>query len=238
MRAAAVKAAAAVVWYLPVAPHLGGGGQCRWVAAVTGFALAPDLDHPGSTAARMWGTVTRLTARAVGAVVGHRGATHQVAAVGVVGAVVWLATSGRVAPAAAWLAAYLGIADPASVGAAAGHAALLAVVAVAVGLALAALRVPALPNFGLSWLTAALAARMDVPLVWLPWAAALGVAAHLAGDAITKRGLPGPAGRRVGPRLITTGGRAETVVCLALAAVIAAYPFRVHLAALIEGAIT
>ena len=140
--------------------------------------------------------------------------------------------------AAAWLAAHLGIADPASVGAASGHAALLAVVAVTVGLALAAMRVPALPNFGLSWLTAALAARMDVPLVWLPWAAALGVAAHLAGDAITKRGLPGPAGRRVGPRLITTGGRAETVVCLALAAVIAAYPFRGHLAALIEGATT
>ena len=47
------------------------------------------------------------------------------------------------------------------VGAAAGHAALLAVGAVTVGLALAVLRVPALPTVGLSWLGAALAARLD-----------------------------------------------------------------------------
>lgn len=231
----ALSGVAAGVWSLPVAPVDGVAGSVAWVAACAGFALAPDLDHPGSTAARMWGPVTRLTARAVGAVVGHRGATHQVAAVGVVGAVVWLATSGRVAPAAAWLAAHLGIADPANVGAAAGHAALLAVGAVTVGLALAALRVPALPNFGLSWLTAALAARLDVPLVWLPWAAALGVAAHLAGDAITKRGLPGPAGRRVGLRVIRTGGPAETLICCGLALAIAAYPFRGYIAAFIEG---
>ena len=80
--------------------------------------------------------------------------------------------------------------------------------------------------------------QLPVPLVWLPWAAALGVAAHLAGDAITKRGLPGPAGRRVGPRMIRTGGPAETLVCCGLALAIAAYPFRGHLAAFIEGATT
>ena len=77
-----------------------------------------------------------------------------------------------------------------------------------------------------------------LPLAWLPWAVALGVAVHIAGDAITKQGLPGPRGSRVGPRLITTGGTAETVVCIILAAAIAAYPLRGHLAALIEGAIT
>ena len=70
-----------------------------------------------------------------------------------------------------------------------------------------------------------------------PYTAAASSDLSWFGDAITKQGLPGPRGRRVGPRLITTGGRAETVVCLALAAVIAAYPFRGHLAALIEGAI-
>ena len=87
------------------------------------------------------------------------------------------------------------------------------------------------------WLTAGLTHRLDVPLAWLPWAAALGVAAHLAGDAITKQGLPGRGGRRVGPRLITTGGTAESVVCIILAAAIAAYPFRGHLAALTKGLI-
>ena len=108
----------------------------------------------------------------------------------------------------------------------------LLVVAVTVGLALAALRLPWAMNLTLAWLAAGLTHRLDVPLAWLPWAAALGVAAHLAGDAITKQGLPGRGGRRVGPRLITTGGRAETVVCLILAAAIAAYPLRGHLAAL------
>ena len=39
------------VWSLPVAPIVGVAGSVVWVAATTGFALAPDLDHPASTAA-------------------------------------------------------------------------------------------------------------------------------------------------------------------------------------------
>ena len=206
---------AAGVWSLPVAPVDGVAGSVAWVAACTGFALAPDLDHPASTAARMWGPVSQGPARLVGALCGHRGATHRVAAVAVVAVVVWAAASRALGPVP-----------------------YMAVVAVTVGLAAAAARVPWLINLGVAWLTAALAWRVDAPVAWLPWAAALGVTAHLAGDAITKQGLPGPRGSRVGPRLITTGGRAETIVCLALAAAIAAYPFRGHLAAFIEGATT
>lgn len=229
---------AAGVWALPVAPIVGAAGSVVWVAATTGYALSPDLDHPASTAARMWGPVSQGPAKLIGSVFGHRGATHRVAAVAAVGVAVWAATTGRAAPLAADIARHLGHARPAEVGNSVGDGAYLLVVAVTVGLALAALRLPWVMNLTLAWLTAGLTHRLDVPLAWLPWAAALGVAAHLAGDAITKQGLPGPRGSRVGPRLITTGGRAETVVCLALAAVIAAYPFRGNLAALIEGAIT
>ena len=229
---------AAGVWTLPVAPVSGAAGSVVWVAACTGFALAPDLDHPASTAARMWGPVSQGPARLVGALCGHRGATHRVAAVAVVAVVAWAATSGRVAQLAAAVARAAGSARPSEVWQVVGAGAYLLVVAVTVGLAFAAARLPWPVNLTLAWLTAGLTHRLDLPLGWLPWAAALGVAAHLAGDAITKQGLPGPRGSRVGPRLITTGGRAETVVCLALAAVIAAYPFRGHLAALIEGATT
>ena len=228
---------AAGVWTLPVAPVSGAAGSVVWVAATTGFALAPDLDHPASTAARMWGPVSQGPARVIGSVFGHRGATHRVAAVAAVGVAVWAATAGRVAPLAADIARHFGHARPAEVGQVVGVGAYLFVVAVTVGLAFAAARLPWPVNLTLAWLTAGLTHRLDLPLAWLPWAAALGVAAHLAGDAITRQGLPGPRGRRVGPRLITTGGRAESVVCLALAAVIAAYPFRGHLAALTKGLI-
>ena len=44
---------AAGVWSLPVAPVSGAAGIVVWVAATTGYALSPDLDHPASTAARM-----------------------------------------------------------------------------------------------------------------------------------------------------------------------------------------
>ena len=71
---------AAGVWSLPVAPITGAAGSVVWVAAVTGFALAPDLDHPASTAARMWGPVSQWPAKIIGSVFGHRGATHRVAA--------------------------------------------------------------------------------------------------------------------------------------------------------------
>ena len=229
---------AAGVWSLPVAPVDGVAGSVVWVAACTGFALAPDLDHPASTAARMWGPVSQGPARVIGSVFGHRGATHRVAAVAAVAVVVWAATSGRVAPLAADIARHFGHARPVQLGQVVGDGAYLLVVAVTVGLALAALRLPWVMNLVLSWLAAGLTHRLGLLLPWLPWVAALGVAAHLAGDAITVQGLPGRGGRRVGPRLITTGGTAESVVCIILAAAIATYPLRGNLAALIEGATT
>ena len=53
------------------------------------------------------------------------------------------------------------------------------------------------------------------PLAWLPWAVALGVAVHIAGDRVP-------------------GHREPIAVALCLAA-LAAWPYRAHLGALIEG---
>lgn len=212
---------AAGLWTLPVAP-VAGPAAVAWVGVVSGYALAPDMDHPASTSARMWGPVSQGPARVVGAVVGHRGATHTVFAAGVAGVVVWAATTGAAVHA---------------VGPQAATVAYVAVVAVTFGLAFAACRMPWAVNLPVSWGLAAATYQAGLPLGWLPWAATLGVAAHLAGDAITRQGIPNPFGRgRVGPRLITTGSAAETVVCIFLAAAIAAYPLRGHLAAVIERA--
>lgn len=64
---------------------------------------------------------------------------------------------------------------------------------------------------------------------------ALGVAAHIAGDYLTRGAMPGRGRTRWG---IRTGGPAEAVVCVLLAAVVVAYPFRGILAAYLQGVIT
>lgn len=226
---------AAGVWTLPIAPVNGPAWQAAWVAAAAGYALAPDVDHPGSTAARMWGPVSRVPARLVGSTFGHRQATHRRVGVVVVAVFVWATITGRVAPVASRVAAHYGATDPNHVGAVAGEVLLVVTVAVTCGLVLAACRAPALVNVTVSWVAAPAVVASGQPLGWLPWAASLGVAAHLAGDSITRQGLPGRRGKRVGLRFMTTGGHAETVVCFVLAATIAAFPFRAHLGALIQG---
>lgn len=192
--------------------------QAVWVAACAGYALAPDFDHPGSSAARMWGPFTRWPARAVNAAFGHRGETHRLAAVAAVAALVWVAS---------W--------HPAA------HA---LVVAVTVGLALTAFA-PWLPRwitdpptcFGLSWVAAGLTHHAGWAAWWLPIPAALGVLTHIVGDSLTKDGAPTRTGRW-GLRLFRTGGPAEAVVCVILAALIAAYPYRGVIAAHLEGLTT
>ena len=43
--------------------------------------------------------------------------------------------------------------------------------------------------------------------------------------------------QRVGPRLFRTGDPGEAIVCILLTAAIAAYPYRDHLAAQLQGVI-
>jgi len=64
---------------LPVAPVSGPAAQTVWVLALGGASLIPDLDTSGSTAARMWGPITRPLGAAIGALAqGHRQGTHDV----------------------------------------------------------------------------------------------------------------------------------------------------------------
>lgn len=186
---------------LPWAPVQGTVAQVAWVAAAGGFAMLPDLDQRGSTISRMWGPLTDLPSGVVGAVArGHRWGTHDV----VLGPLVF----GMLALAASrtyWSS--------------------LLLLALAVGLALRALHfvVPGraentvagnlLMSSGSAWL---LLEHGPSP-VWLPWAVAVGVLAHIAGDFLTKEGVPVPVfwllrRARLAPIHLRTGAGVEKVL--------------------------
>ncbi|HJX44257.1 MAG TPA: metal-dependent hydrolase [Geodermatophilus sp.] len=161
---------------LPWAPVDGTVAQVAWVAAAGGFAMLPDLDHSGSTVSDMWGPATDVPSGAVGRLAGgHRWGTHD--------ALLAPVAFGAVALAAANL-----------------YWSSLVVMALAIGLALRALHfvIPGraentvvgnlLLSFGGAWLLLSNTAQPT----WLPWAVALGVLTHIAGDLITKQGVPLP----------------------------------------------
>ena len=228
---------AAALWTLPVAPINGVAGSVAWVAATAGYAMAPDLDHGKSAAARMWGPVSRTASWFIQETLGHRGATHHPFAFGVTWFLMWLALAGHLVPWIEWALTVWGVDSAARFAGFAGDAAWFTVVAVSVGLAFAAVRVTGWLNLVSSVLVAAFIHALDLPLTWLPWAAAFGVAAHLLGDFITKRGLPWFGGRRIRLPLvsITTGKAAETLITGLLACVILiSPPVRVFYAHLIR----
>ena len=161
---------------LPWAPVDGTVAQVAWVAAAGGFAMLPDLDHSGSTVSDMWGPVTDVPSGAIGRLAGgHRWGTHD--------ALLAPVAFGAVALAAANL-----------------YWSSLVVMALAIGLALRALHfvIPGraentvVGNLGLSFGGAWLLLSNTAQPTWLPWAVALGVLTHIAGDLITKQGVPLP----------------------------------------------
>jgi membrane-bound metal-dependent hydrolase YbcI (DUF457 family) len=161
---------------LPWAPVEGTVSQVAWIAAAGGMAMLPDLDHSGSTVSDMWGPVTDVPSGAIGRLAqGHRWGTHD--------AVLAPVAFGALALAAAnafWSS--------------------LLLMALAIGLALRALHfvIPGraentvVGNLVLSWGAAWLLLDHMPQPAWLPWAVALGVLTHIAGDAITKQGVPVP----------------------------------------------
>jgi len=186
---------------LPWAPVEGAVGQVAWVAAVGGFSMLPDLDHSGSTVSDMWGPVTDVPSGAVGRLAGgHRWGTHD-ALLAPIGC-------GALALAAAnlfWSS--------------------LLVMALAIGLALRALHfvIPGraentvVGNLVLSWGGAWLLLADTPQPTWLPWAVALGVLTHIAGDLITTQGVPVPLlwllrRRRLALTPMRTGTTLEQVV--------------------------
>lgn len=222
---------AAALWLSPLAPIAGSPiGLAAWTAATAGYAQSPDMDHPASVIARMWGPLSRPVARSVRAICGHRGMTHRVWVIAAAGAAVWAGVSGWWVTAATAVARFVlrltgATGDPVAIAYTSGSVLHLFTIAFAAGAALAAARITGAVNFAASWIAAGAAHMTGAPVGWLPWAAALGVACHIAGDSLTKGGVPFRGGR-AGARLIITGGKAEKVILWLLAAAIIAWPFR------------
>src|SRR5215212_10124144 len=181
---------------LPWAPVHGGVAQVAWIAAAGGFAMLPDLDQQGSTISRMWGPFTDAPSGLVGTVArGHRWGTHD-------------AILGLLASAAAnayWSS--------------------LLLLALAIGLALRALNfvIPGraentvIGNLLLSWGGAYLLLEYSPSPAWLPYAVGVGVLTHIAGDFLTKEGVPVPVfwlirRSRLAPIHLRTGAFVEKAV--------------------------
>ncbi len=196
---------------LPWAPVKGTVAQVAWVSAVGGFAMLPDLDQQGSTISRMWGPFTDVPSGIVGRVAGgHRWGTHDAVLGPVAFGLLALAASG-----ARWSS--------------------LLVLALAIGLALRALHVvvpgraenTVIGNLLLSWGGAWLLLAHSPSPGWLPWAVAVGVLTHIAGDFLTKEGVPVPLfwlvrRSRLAPVHLHTGALVEKAVLVPLFTVLAA----------------
>lgn len=141
-----------------------------------GAALLPDLDHHDGTIANFLGPISKLLCRFVAWISGgHRHATHSLLFIALAGAGTWA-----------------GIAY-------AGRDFTLGLTFVLLALALKALRAHWPGDGHHVWLTVTTLAAvgtvvlnrfMPTAPVWLPYAVALGVVAHLIGDCLTKMGAP------------------------------------------------
>lgn len=136
------------------------------------YALAPDLDHCGTTEARSYGFVTEILAWIISRISGgHRHGTHSLLGVAAF-------------TAAAWAACLFRHTWP-------GRIALAVILAAGIAAAADALR-PG-PAHGENVLGLAAAAAMcwtGYGLALVPLAAAVGCATHLAGDMLTLTGCP------------------------------------------------
>ena len=186
---------------LPWAPVHGTVAQVAWISAAGGFAMLPDLDQQGSTISRMWGPATDAPSGLVGTVArGHRWGTHDA----ILGPVVF------------GLLAYL---------AAGAYWSRLLLMSLDIGLALRALHfvIPGraentvIGNLVLSWGGAYLLLEHSPGPAWLPYAVAVGVLTHIAGDFLTKEGVPVPLfwlvrRSRLAPIHLRTGAFVEQAV--------------------------
>ena len=190
---------------LPWAPVHGTVAQVAWVSAVGGFAMLPDLDQQGSTISRMWGPLTDAPSGLVNTIArGHRWGTHDA----VLGPVVF----GLLGYAAAW------------------HRwSSLLLLALAIGLALRALHViipgraenTVIGNLVVSWGGAWLLLEHSPGPAWLPAAIVVGVLTHIAGDWLTREGVPVPVfwlvrRSRLAPVHLRTGAFVEKAVLVPL----------------------
>lgn len=147
----------------------------------TGAALLPDIDHPSSTVSRSAGRLSKLLTRSVGAVAGHRGATHTLLAVLAVTALAVLVS---------------GLDHRASVPIL-GEIPTGPVILVGVMCALGTRALKMVEGVLLPWLVGLAAALLIAVIapevsIWLPAAVAVGTLTHLVGDLLTTEGVPFP----------------------------------------------
>jgi hypothetical protein len=186
---------------LPWASVHGTVAQVAWISAAGGFAMLPDLDQKGSTISRMWGPVTDAPSGLVGTIArGHRWGTHDA----ILGPAV-LGGLAHLAAGAYWSS--------------------LLLLALAIGLALRALHfvIPGraentvIGNLVLSWGGAYLLLEHSPSPAWLPYAVGVGVLTHIAGDFLTKEGVPVPVfwlirRSRLAPIHLRTGAFVEKAI--------------------------
>lgn len=174
-------AASGAVLYLAVVPLLGAAGTgpgpvsvLAGAIAAAGAAMLPDLDHPQASISRSLGPITYLLAKSVERISGgHRHATHSLLGV-------LLGTA--VAAGFSWagglpLGLYLAFLD--ALGLAAFHIQLI--------------RQPVPHTIGCLLLGVALtttALWRPPTMIAIATAVALGIAAHIAGDCLTREGCP------------------------------------------------
>ncbi|GAA1487755.1 metal-dependent hydrolase [Brachybacterium sacelli] len=147
----------------------------------TGAALLPDIDHPGATVSRSAGRLSKLLTRSVGAVAGHRGATHTLLAVLAVTALAVLVS---------------GLDHRARVPVL-GEIPTGPVVLVGVMCALGTRALKVVEGVLLPWLVGLASALLIAVIapevsIWLPAAVAVGTLTHLVGDLLTTDGIPFP----------------------------------------------
>lgn len=177
--------------------HLSTVGLLVGVVVAGGGALLPDLDHPGSTASRALGPVSGVLSNVIAAVSGgHRQGTHSLLGVAAFTVATFLADLAGT-PARAVVAAFLLVLASAGLHLRLARPALIHLTLCVVGSAILIATVPA------------------VSAGVLPAAVAIGAAAHLAGDALTREGVPilWPVRRdRVHIATLSTGGLIEQLV--------------------------
>jgi membrane-bound metal-dependent hydrolase YbcI (DUF457 family) len=162
---AAGVAAGSLALHLPAIP------LAAFTAVTAAYSLAPDLDSCGSTESRSFGFATEAFAWLVGRISGgHRHGTHSVLGVAVFAGV-------------AWIACLLRHTMP-------GRIALGVILAVGFASAMDALRTGGHAGNLLACGAAAAMAWTGYGLAVVPIAAGLGAATHLAGDALTRCGVP------------------------------------------------
>lgn len=187
--------------------------------AAAGAATLPDLDHPQATVSRSLGPVTvglaRLVAWCTG---GHRGGTHSLLAV--------VALGGG--------AAAVDLAGALPRGLACAFLFAVATAAVQLRLARPLVHTTICLTGGVGLVT--LSAQHTVIAGVLPWAVAVGVAAHLVGDMLTREGVPllwPIAARRFRIASLSTGGTIEQLLVgpgLALCALVMGWQLYAHAA--------